>query len=704
MVTRKGLQALLSPQSFALIGASDKSTFSSLVVANLRGAGRGDDVHLVNPRSPEVHGQATVARCRDIAGGVDLAFVMVPARLAPDALRDATEAGASAAIVLSSGYAEAGEEGRQRQAELVALAESLGITMLGPNVLGVVNVLDGIPAMALSDPPQRPGRVALISQSGASCGAMKDFAELAGVELSHVLTVGNEAMVTIAHLVDFLVDDDRVGAIAIFMEAVKEPQLFAAAARRAAAAGKPIVVLKAGRSELAARAAASHTGALVGDDRVVDAVFSALGVVRVDTIEDMLVTAGLGAYAGPIEGGLGVVSISGGACDIIADLAESAAVEIPEFTPQTQERLRARLPDFGHAHNPLDITGAAITDPPLWGAAIEAVAADPAVGVVLAVNSLPWREDGRPFYGQPYVDQIGRALAEAPVPGLYVTQVGQPFGPQARDILAQAGVPHQVAGLRAAVDAVARIRDWSQRLDAAVREPVWPPPDTQERAGGAALSEADARALLQRHGVPVVPAAFASTADEAVAAAAQFGSGPLVVKIVSPDIAHKTDVGGVRLHVAPHDVGEVAGQMMHDVAAAVPQARIDGVLVGPQRDPATELLVGVTRDPDWGLLLAVGLGGVLVEMLDDVAIAPLPVDETGVRRLLSQLRGARLLGGVRGRPAADLDAVVSVVAAIATTAAALGPRLEALEVNPLRVDGANVEALDALVVLREEKS
>ncbi|WP_293786295.1 acetate--CoA ligase family protein, partial [uncultured Aeromicrobium sp.] len=670
MVTRKGLQALLSPQSFALIGASDKSTFSSLVVANLRAAGRGDDVHLVNPRSPQVHGQATVARCRDIAGGADLAFVMVPALLAPDALRDAAEAGASAAIVLSSGYAEAGEEGRQRQAELVALAESLGITMLGPNVLGVVNVLDGIPAMALSDPPQRPGRVALISQSGASCGAMKDFAELAGVELSHVLTVGNEAMVTIAHLVDFLVDDDRVGAIAIFMEAVKEPELFAAAARRAAAAGKPIVVLKAGRSELAARAAASHTGALVGDDRVVDAVFSALGVVRVDTIEDMLVTAGLGAYAGPIEGGLGVVSISGGACDIIADLAESAAVEIPEFTPQTQERLRARLPDFGHAHNPLDITGAAITDPPLWGAAIEAVAADPAVGVVLAVNSLPWREDGRPFYGQPYVDQIGRALAEAPVPGLYVTQVGQPFGPQARDILAQAGVPHQVAGLRAAVDAVARIRDWSQRLDAAVREPVWPPPDTQERAGGAALSEADARALLQRHGVPVVPAAFASTADEAVAAAAQFGSGPLVVKIVSPDIAHKTDVGGVRLHVAPHDVGEVAGQMMHDVAAAVPQARIDGVLVGPQRDPATELLVGVTRDPDWGLLLAVGLGGVLVEILDDVAIAPLPVDETGVRWLLSQLRGARLLGGVRGRPAADLDAVVAVVAAIATTAAA----------------------------------
>lgn len=699
------LRALLSPRSFALVGASDKSTFSTLLHRNLVGAGHEAVTYLVNPRSPEVHGRATFTSCVAIGEQIDLAFLMVPADAAPAALRDAAAAGARAAVVLSSGYAEAGQHGLARQAELVSLADELGVAVLGPNVLGLVDVAAGIPAIALPDPPTEPGPVALVSQSGASCGAMKDFAALAGIGLSHVITVGNEAAVSVGDLVDHLVDDDRVRAVAIFMEAVKRPERFAAACRRAAAAGKAVVVLKAGRSELAARSAASHTGALVGDDRVVEAMLDELGVIRVDTIEDMLVTAGVAAHTGPLaRPGAGVVSISGGACDIVADLAEAARLPLPELDPATESAVRERMPDFGHAHNPLDITGAAIIDPTLWESAVAAVGTDPGVGVLLVVNSLPWREDGAPFYGQRYVDAIGAGAARAGVPVLYVTQVTQPVGPQARGVLVQAGVAHVVPGLRLAVDAVARVGDWSLRR---LRPPPSLAPLTWSALEPRPLSEVEARALVEEAGVPVVPARHVHSGVEAERAVADLGTA-CAFKIVSADIAHKSDIGGVLLDVEQGGAATAYDEVVAACVAALPQARLDGVLVSPMRAPATELLVGVTRDPDWGLLLAVGLGGVLVEVLDDVALAPLPLDEIRATELLGSLRGALLLRGVRGRPAADLAQLARVVAAVGRAATALDHasdgRLESLEVNPLRVHGSEIEALDALVVWRQEEN
>ncbi|GAA2448842.1 acetate--CoA ligase family protein [Actinomadura vinacea] len=710
LVTAERLRAFFEPRSFALIGASDRSAFSKLVLANLVDAGHGDRTHLVNRRQATVHGRPAHPTCAAIGEPVDLAFVMVPVAAAVDAVRDAAAAGARGVAVLSSGFAETGEEGRARQRELLAVAEELGLVVLGPNVLGFVNVAAGVPAMALSDPPAVPGNVALISQSGASCGAMKDFAALAGVGLSHVITVGNEAMVTVGHLVDHLVDDGATEAIAVFMEGVREPAVFAAACRRAAAAGKAVVALKAGRSELAARAAASHTGALVGDDRVVEAVFGRLGVIRVDTIEEMLVTAGAAAHTGPLERpGVGVVSISGGACDIIADLADAAGAVLPELAPATVRRLAEALPPYGHAQNPLDITGAAIMDPELWRASVAAVGADPGVGVVVAVNSLPWR-DGAPqenrasFYGQRYVDAIGKGMRECKVPALYLTQVTQPIGEAARAVLESGGVAHAVPGLRLGVDALARIAAWSASRASDTAELGAGPtvPCAVERVP---FSEVDARELLVSAGIPVVPAWHVHSGEEAARAAAGCGS-PVAMKIVSPDIAHKSDLGCVRLGVTADRAAAAFEEIM--AAGRVPAAggaRLDGVLVAPMRggadgQPAVELLVGVTRDPDWGPMLAVGLGGVFVEVLDDVALTPLPVSPARARALLTGLRGAALLRGVRGGPAADLDRLAGVVAAVGRLAEELGPDLEALEINPLRVAGAEIEALDVLVAWR----
>lgn len=691
MPSREALQTLLNPTSVALVGASEKSTFTALIVANLEAAGWGDRVFLVNPRSPSVRERDTYPTCQAIGQSIDLAVIMVPAEAVPEAMRDAAAAGARAVSLLTSGYAEMGAQGRQRQDALVALAEELGIVILGPNSLGFVNLHAGVRAMAQGDPPIEAGGVALISQSGASCGAMKDFAALSGIRLSHVITVGNEAMVTVGHLMGALVEDPNVQAFAIFMEGIKDPESFASAAIAAYAAGKAVVILKAGRSDLAATAAASHTGTLVGDDRVIDAVFARLGIMRVDTIEDMLVTAGLAAHTGQLERpGLGVVSMSGGACDIIADLAEPAGVTIATLSASTREALREALPPYGHPNNPLDITGAGVIDPTIWTRTIAAMGNDESVGLVAAVHSLPLGTADVPFYGQRYVSAVGEGLRELHVPSVYITQVTQPLGVQAQSVMAEAGLSYVVPGMRLGLDAIGRIARWS------AQDVSWDRGDEVEAQDWPTepLSEVQARAILAEAGVPLVPGWHVRSAEEASSAAVGL-DGPLAIKVVSADIAHKTDVGGVRLNVPPQDVAVVYEQI---VTACAPHGRVDGVLITPMRPDGVDLLVGVTRDPDWGLMLAVGLGGVLVEVIDDVQLLPLPVSLDSVRAALSRLRGARLLDGVRGGPPVDMDALASAITRVCDLAAVLGPDLEAIEINPLRAREDRVEALDVLVV------
>ena len=428
MITPDRLTSLFRPRSVALVGASDKSAFSMIAYGNLVEFGFADRTYLVNRRGADTHGQPTVTSCAEIGEPVDVAFLMVPQAGTLDALGDAAAAGIRNAVVLSSGYGEAGEAGRAAQAELVAHAESLGMVLLGPNHLGFANLTEGIPVCSIPGLPQRPGPVALLSQSGASSSAMIDFAAMVNVGLSYMVTLGNEAMITAGHVLDFLVDDPATRAVAIFMETVRDPDVFRRAARRAAAAGKAIVVLKAGSSALSARTAAAHTGALVGDDRVIDAVFADLGVIRVDSIEDMLITAGAAAALGRLERpGIGIVSISGGACDIVADRAEDLGADLPELAAPTREALAEIMPDYGTVQNPLDVTGAAIIDPTIFTRAIEAMSADPSIGVVGVINSLPWIDDGRPYFGQKFVDAIGAGMRAAACPAAYINQVMQPI-------------------------------------------------------------------------------------------------------------------------------------------------------------------------------------------------------------------------------------------------------------------------------------
>jgi len=701
-VTADRLTSLFRPRSVALVGASDKSMFSMLAYRNLVEFGFADRAYLVNRRGAVTHGQPTVRSCAEIGAPVDVAYLMVPQAGTLDALDDAAAAGIRNAVVLSAGYGEAGEAGRAAQAELVARAESLGIVLLGPNHLGFANFTDGVPVCSIPGLPKTPGPVALLSQSGASSSAMLEFAAMANVGLSYLVTLGNEAMITAGHVLDFLVDDPGTQAIAIFMETIRDPEVFRRAAHRAAEAGKAIVVLKAGSSALSARTAAAHTGALVGDDRAVDAVFARLGVIRVDSIEDMLITAGAAAALGRLERpGIGIVSISGGACDIVADRAEELGAVLPELAPATQEALGGFMPAYGTVQNPLDVTGAAIIDPSIFTRAIEAISADPSVGVVGIVNSLPWSGEG-PYFGQMFVDAIGAGMRAAACPAAYISQVMQPINDYSRASMAHGGVPYAIPGLRQAVVALRGVAWWSQvtrdlatsATPGATALPV-PVPAPGRRRGQ--WSEQAARELLANAGVPVVPARLVTSAADA-AAAAGIGSGePLSVKVVSPQVAHKTEIGGVRLDVPP-DPGAVSeAYRVVTAAAAAAGATVEGVLVSPMRRGGTELLAGIVRDPHWGLLLAVAVGGVFVEVLQDSVLAPLPVTAQHARGMLDRLRGAALLHGARGTVPADLDVLAAVIARLGDLAAALGDDLESLEVNPLLVRGSAVEALDAVV-------
>jgi acetate---CoA ligase (ADP-forming) len=462
MVSAQRLGSLLHPASVALVGATDRSGFSRMAYQNLADFGLAHRIHLVNRRGARAHGRATVTSCTRIGQPVDVAFMMVPQAATLDALTDAAAAGIRNALVLSSGYADAGEAGRRAQDDLVAHASSLGMLLLGPNHLGFANIAGQVPVTAIPGLPRTAGPVALVSQSGMAASAMLDFAGMTGVGISHVITLGNEAMVTAGHVLGYLAGDEHTSAVALFCETIREPAVFAAAARRAAAAGKAVVVLKAGSSEMAARAAEAHTGAAVGDDRAADERFRDLGVIRVRSIEDLVLTAGAAARLGRLaRPGIGVVSISGGACDMVAEHAAEAGACLPGLAPATRDALARVIPGFGTVQNPLDITGGAVTDPAIFTRAVEIVAADPAVGVVAAVSSLPWQPGAGGWEGQSLAAAIGAGARRAAVPVVCVPQAVQPVTGYTRRVMAAAGLKLVIPGLRHAVIALANLARWS---------------------------------------------------------------------------------------------------------------------------------------------------------------------------------------------------------------------------------------------------
>ncbi|MBC7378691.1 MAG: acetate--CoA ligase family protein, partial [Burkholderiaceae bacterium] len=620
-----------------------------------------------------------------------------PAAVA-DALADLAEAGARSAVILTAGFSEVGAPGQALQQQVRAVAAARGLRLLGPNCLGFINFTNR--AWVWTTPVKAPSRssgVAIVSQSGATAYFLSTLAWQQDVGLSHVISTGNEADLDSASFIDCLLDDPAARAIAVFAETFRDPARFLRVARRALDIGKPLVVLKVGASEVTARSAMAHTGALVGDDRVFEGICAQYGIVRAYSMEELLATADVLARVGVLRpGGLGVVTNSGGVGEIAADTAHLRGIALPQLSGAAEAAMRATIPDTATAHNPIDLTGS-VTPEQVEGAVL-AMASMPDCAAILC----PWydipTEPGQVSERLTALHHhLARGMARLEVPGLLVSYTGTHVNEMARGIVQDTGANYLACGLDRAIAGLAGAFRWSQRYREHAASPPAPPRIplvTREQP----RSEREALDYLARQGVPVVPASVATDAAQAIAAARALG-GPVVIKLASPDIAHKSDIGGVVLNLQGDDaVGAGFAQVMAAAREHCPQARLDGAIVAPMRERGIELFVGFSRDPQWGPILAVGLGGVWVEVLQDVALRPLPVSADEVRRMLGGLRGAKLLAAQRGVPAADLEAVARVIATIGEAILTLGPELAELDVNPLWVRGSRIEALDALFV------
>jgi acyl-CoA synthetase (NDP forming) len=718
------VRRLFNPRSIALIGATDKSRWSWSVFENLTAHGFAGPVYLVNPRGVPVHGQESYARVADLPEGVDLAFVMVPTKAVLSVLGEVADHGIPSVVLLTSGFAEVGEDGAELERQVTDLGRRRGLTILGPNGNGYINAAAGITPYGLAiEPPLLRGPVGVVLQSGALASAVLTFAQSRNVGVSLLVSMGNESMVSMTDVMRYLIDDDATRVLALFIESVRRPAEFLALAREALVKGKPIVAIKVGRSQAGARVAKAHTGSLVGDDAVVDAVFRRCGVIRVDSLEDLIITAGLLAGTGPLPGGrFGFVTASGGASEIIADRAEDEDIEIPEFAPETVARLRQVVPPFAATQNPVDVTGYILINRELMRDALAAVQDDPSLDALVLVSDLPRAAPPDPAPVVEMYRQTSEILRSSPKPIIVMGNTLTNITPFGREIAAETGYPGVLGGIHHGLTALGRAVRWSRDHRAAretaaaaaapaapastpvtapVTTPVTAPelvlPDHQEPA----WPEYRASGFLAEQGIPVVRSILVTDAEAAAGAAAGLGY-PVVLKLAADGVEHKSDIGGVKVGLESADeVLAAYGEVV--MAGREAGAEVHGALVQPMRAGGIELLVGIVADPVWGKVLAVGFGGVWVEILRDTALEVLPVDRAQVLRALKSLRGARLFDGPRGTEKADLDAVADVITDVAALAVSLGGRLESLEINPLLVRGSQVEALDALITWRASR-
>lgn len=702
-ISAEQLHRFFRPRSIALVGATDNSRWSIYTFENLKNFGFPGPIYLVNPNREIVHGQRAFQSLSDLPEPVDLAFIMVSTPRVLAIVKEAAQLGTTHFVVLTSGFSEMGVEGARLERELLTFARQHGLTLLGPNGNGFINVTERITPYGLPiAPPLNAGPVGVILQSGALTSAVLTFAQAHAIGLSLLVAMGNESMISVTDVVDYLLEDESTRVIALFLESIRQPAELRRVAEKAREYRKAIVALKVGRSEASGRAAFAHTGALVGNDRVNDAALRQLGIIRVSSLEDLLTTAGLVGYAAPLSGRrMGVVTPSGGACDIISDLAEDVGLTLPEFAPATVERLQAILPPFSTCHNPLDVTGYIVVDPTLQQRALEVVTHDPHIDFVL---NLTTTESGREPTPEVLAvtllqfDNLARIIRSSPCPVVLISNTCMDLSRTARAAVERTGL-HFTAGMEHGMRALGKFLWWCEFINTPRKnvQEVSLPPISHALPFQGTWSEAQARSLLQQAGIPTVPGQLVTSAGEAAQVARELGL-PVVLKIQAATILHKSDVGGVVLNVNTEEAVRVEyAAMMERVQRTHPDAEIEGILISPMRSAGVELLVGIVQDQLWGPVLTLGLGGIWTEIFKDTSVRILPVQRDEIETMLGELRGVALLRGTRGQVPVDIHVLIEVIYRISQLALALGPRLSVLEINPLLASASHIEALDALV-------
>ncbi|MES2289141.1 MAG: acetate--CoA ligase family protein [Pseudomonadota bacterium] len=688
------LSSFFNPRTIAVVGASDDP-------AKLRGklfklavsSGYEGPVYPVHPKAETIQGVKAYPNLGAVPGGAELVLIATPGESVPGVIRDAVAAGAKAAVILSSGV------------DVAALAEAVGnsgLRYMGPNTEGFFQ-LDGVAstfaavvedALSGGDVPSRPGRkVSIVSQSGGLGFCLFGRALAENLDVHSVVTTGNEGDIECLDALDHLLDEGRSGVILIFIEGLKSPARFIKIAAKAADKGIPLVVMKVGRSEAGQRAAVSHTAHLTGADTAYDAVFKRFGVIRVSDMEEMLAAAaGFARFPHRRVRRAAVVSTSGGAGAWAADLLGAASIEVPELSSELQRSLQPFIPAFGSTANPVDVTAQAVEagGRPLVEV-LKELQHSPEVDAIVVNMGLH-----KPGRIESLSDMLGPLFSDATKPILFHSHIL----PHSENMAALARLGGQgfasFRGCATALSALDRhaafLEGWSGAAPSQARASA-----TMNGVAAGVLNEADTGALLRTYSVPVPPNALARTREEAAVQAAAMGF-PVVLKIQSPDIAHKTEAGGVVLGVGPGEVEAAFDRVVANARAFAPEAAIEGVLVQKMMPKGHELVIGMTRDPDFGPMIMLGSGGIYLEVLKDVVFAPVPVSRDGAKAMIARLKTAPILAGARGQDAADVEALAELVERISELASS-EPNVDQLDLNPVFVyaQGEGVVAVDALI-------
>ena len=699
---RDSLDALFSPRSIAIVGASENiDRISGRLLYYLERHGYANPIYPINPRRNEVQGLTCYPSLVDVPDPVDLILVMLTAERCTDVIRQAGQIGARAAVVYGSGFAETGPEGERLQEQLSATAREEGVRVLGPNCQGVINLTEGVAASftrSLDLMPLRVGPVAYLGQSGALGGSVLNLAQERGLGFSVWASTGNQADLDVLDLAEVLVEDERTQVFAVYLETPPDGERYRLLARKIHQAGKYLIVLRSGRSAAGQRAVTSHTGAMLSPGVAFELASKREGVILVDDV-DGLIDAAFMLSAGPVPEGkrVGIVTSSGGAGILAADRCEMSGLEVPELPAETQDRLEPLLPPFGALANPVDVTAQLFSEmdsgrPELFREVCLAVGE--AVDILVVTLTMLTGDSARRLAED--LVAVGQALNK---PLLIAWLIGDELGEPAKAVLAEAGLP-VFSSPGAAVSTIAKlVGRRTETSPTSLRHDSEKPIDLAPLLAKRVILEGEGMDILKTLGIPCPPGRMVTSAEEAAVVAEELGDG-LVFKVQSPDLLHKTDVNGVRLGVPVVDARRVYEELLSHIATVAPRATVHGVLVQAMAPPGgQELILGVTQDPEFGPLLTLGFGGVGAEIYRDVASEVLPLSHAVAHKLLESLTGAPLLKGFRGRPPADVEALVDAVCRVASAVGASGGCIEEFEINPLIVypEGEGVLAIDLLI-------
>jgi acyl-CoA synthetase (NDP forming) len=687
------LTPLFAPRSVAVLGASsDPTRISGRPIAYMKAQGFQGGLYPINPNRTEIQGLKAYPSVVDLPETPDVAIVAVAAEIAEKSITELAERGVKAVVMFTAGFAEMDEAGEAAQNRMVAVARKHGMRILGPNCLGVFDARTAYYATFSSSFDSGwpvPGRIGIASQSGAYGTHLYTLARNRGIGASLCIMTGNESDVTVGECIGWLAENPEVDVIAVYAEGIREAPGLIAAFEAARAAKKPIIMQKVGRSELGSKAAKSHTASIAGDDAVTEAVMAEFGVVRARNSEEMLDiahTATRKIY--PARNTLGVITVSGGAGVLISDTADAVGLPMPEMPADTQKTLRGLVP-FCAPRNPVDATAQVSNTVELIHTFTEALVKDGGYSSVLGFFSMT--ASSRRWPG--IREQLNK-VREAYPGRLYTLSVIVP--PDRRAELEDDGwVVHEDP--TRAVTAIAAMGRFGAAFDAPAGAGA--PPLPAVTLPDSTPSEAEAKRLLAAAGIASAPEQACASADEAVAAAERFGF-PVVMKILSPDILHKSEIGGVLLNVGDAAaVRDGYGVLLSRAKQAAPSARIEGVLVAKQMQGGVECILGIHRDPVFGPIAMFGLGGIFVEVMKDVVFRRCPFGVDVAEQMIRSIKGAPLLLGARGRPPVDIKALAAMLARLSAFAVAAGPKLQSIDLNPVFAmpDGQGAFAADAVV-------